>query len=118
MNLKGLIAILFASGLLAAALPLIAADAGGTTIYDGQLATELIVHHSGAPPLLEITRTNNLIRVSWPAAAGCFRLEATESGGASSVWQVVEAPRVIMDGRVTVERPTPSSQEWFRLRKD
>jgi hypothetical protein len=53
-------------------------NAGGSTIYSGQLATELRVRPIGEMPRLTVERRNGEIRVTWAPPAPCYVLQAAE----------------------------------------
>jgi hypothetical protein len=90
-------------------------NAGGNTIYSGQLATELRIDQLGTLPKLEVLRTKEEIQISWPATATCFQLEATESLG--SEWLVPSEQPETQNGRAILNLPTGGVSRFFRLRQ-
>lgn len=88
-------------------------DAGGLTIYSGQLATELIVEPLGAPPRLMIMHSNSVVRVAWPVWATCYTLESSDAIG--NLWLAVTNEAVdVMDWR-TISVPVTDGRRFFRL---
>jgi hypothetical protein len=92
-------------------------NAGGNTIYFGQLAVELVVAPWINPPRMEITRTDNFVRISWPAAAQDFVLESLFNLASGADWLAVEAEPFEEDGQMQVILPATFSRQWFRLRR-
>jgi hypothetical protein len=90
-------------------------DAGGATIYDGQLATELIVQNLAEPPRLALERRDNGVLVSWPASAGCYALESSEELGETNWTGVSATPAVSNDWNILL-LPAEQCRQWFRLR--
>lgn len=88
-------------------------DAGGFTMYSGQLASELIVEPLGAPPRLVITHANSMVRLSWPLWAGCYALESTDAG--ADAWFAVTNEPVDATGWRSVTLPTAEPVRLFRL---
>jgi hypothetical protein len=88
-------------------------DAGGFTVYDGQLASELIVERLGEPPRLSIAQTNSTVRLTWQASANCYRLEATEA--LNGLWTSVTNEPEIGPLWQTVSLPHTNGFSFFRL---
>jgi hypothetical protein len=91
-------------------------DAGGRTIYWGQLATELLVQPR-PPPRLDIRWQGGLVELSWPAPATGFALEAAAGLVSEPVWVPVDEPPVESGGRLCVSLPATAEANWFRLRR-
>lgn len=90
-------------------------NAGGSTIYSGQLATELIVDSRGTLPKLEVARANAEVRISWPAIAPCFRLESTETLGGE--WLPTDGQSEFYDGKMIMHLSATNQARFFRLRQ-
>jgi len=92
-------------------------NAGGLTIYSGQLATELLVHALGPRPTLLVRRQAGAVQLSWPSRAGCYTLEAADEAGAAGNWlPVAESPQATND-LFTLSLPTTGTARFFRLVK-
>ena len=85
-------------------------NAGGATIYSGQLATQLTVTAVTAPPRLEIIRLKDGAQILWPQSATCFQLETAERLHAE--W--IPAPET--NGTI-LPFPTTGPSRFFRLRQ-
>jgi hypothetical protein len=92
-------------------------NAGGSTIYSGQLAVELVVATRNNPPTMRIIQMGSFVRLSWPAAARDFVLECSSSLAPDTDWQTVEAEPLEEDGQMQVILPATFSSQWFRLRR-
>jgi hypothetical protein len=90
-------------------------NAGGSTIYSGQLATELIVDTLGTLPKLEVARANAELRISWPAIAPCFQLEGTETLDAE--WLPVDGQSELKNGKMVLQLSATNQARFFRLRQ-
>jgi hypothetical protein len=90
-------------------------NAGGQTIYSGQLATALSVQALGEPPRIQIRRSALNVCLSWPSAAGCYRLESADDLFSPSAWSpVMEAP--LVEAELTqLCIPAPAARRWYRL---
>jgi hypothetical protein len=91
-------------------------DSGGSTIYDGQLAAELIVQPMMLP-ILAIRRIGDTLELSWPSSANGFELEAAEVIASLSTWSPVGADPVLEGTRFRVSLPFAGPAQWFRLKK-
>ncbi len=85
-------------------------NAGGMTIYSGQLATELTVDSLGGLPQVGITRTEGELQVDWGAAPPCFQLETTERLGGEWLPSTANSNRLL---RLPPDEPS----RFFRLRQ-
>lgn len=92
-------------------------NAGGSTIYSGQLAVELVVAPQIKLPTLHIARTGGLIRLSWPVSAADFVLEYSLNLAPDADWFEVEAEPFEDNGQMQVILPATFSRQWFRLRR-
>lgn len=92
-------------------------NAGGSTIYSGQLAVELVVAPRIDPPPLYIGRTGGLVRLSWPVSAADFVLEYSFNLTPGADWFAVEAEPFEENGRMQVILPATFGRQWFRLRR-
>jgi hypothetical protein len=94
------------------------ADAGGATIYWGQLATELIVRPVLTdPPTLLIEWREGNVQLSWPAQAGCFNVQMSPDLSSSSNWSTLSATADFIDGTNRLTLPATEQTQWFRLCK-
>jgi probable HAF family extracellular repeat protein len=69
------------------------------------------------PPCLTISRAANRVILLWETNASGFVLEQTSSLSASSVWNVVSAPAVVLGDQYVVTNSVTQSPGFFRLRK-
>jgi hypothetical protein len=92
-------------------------NAGGSTIYSGQLAVELIVAPRINSPPLHVTREGSFVRISWPASAQNFVLEYALSLAPNADWFPVEVEPFEEDGFKQVVLPATFTRQWFRLRR-
>lgn len=92
------------------------ANAGGQTIYSGQLAAELDALPLGDPPRLEVQRSATEVCLTWPATAGCFRLESSANVGSPFGWSPIEEPPVVENGLCRLCLPAAGAARWFRLK--
>jgi hypothetical protein len=90
-------------------------NAGGSTIYDGQLAMEFVVREIIELPELKIQRLNHQVRVSWPATAKDFQLECAISLSPPVTWAPVEEDIIDDNGTFTATLPTRAAATWLRL---
>ena len=88
-------------------------DAGGFTIYSGQVATELLIEPRGTPPRLFITRSNSTVRVTWPAWESCYTLESTDS--LTGDWLPVTNNSSVDGEWRSISVPAVESLRFFRL---
>ncbi len=93
------------------------ANAGGSTIYSGQLAVELVVAPRINPPRLNMVWTTGFVRLSWPVAAREFVLESSFNLAPGADWLAVEIEPFEEDGQMQVILPATFSRQWFRLRR-
>lgn len=95
-------------------------NAGGLTIYSGQLATELVVQPIPQPPVLpalRIARGNHTVELTWPASASGFVLEYAFDLSPGAEWFPVEVEAVELNGTNQVVLPNSFTRQWFRLRR-
>lgn len=85
-------------------------NAGGQTIYSGQLATELRVERMGNLPAIEMRQ----LRLSWPVQAGCYALEYND-GDAWDTWPISSENAVVENGRAWMPISVTNSTRFFRL---
>ena len=90
-------------------------NAGGSTVYSGELAVELLV--ADTPPRMEIVGLGSMILLSWPATARDFILEYSFHLGTGAAWLPVEAEPFEQDGRIEVLLPIDFIGQFFRLRR-
>ena len=93
-------------------------NAGGQTIYSGQLAAELAVQSVGGVPRLDIRRTTAEICLSWPEAVGCYTLESCSIGDSMLDWLPVTDLPILENGLNQLCLPAADSTRWYRLRKE
>jgi hypothetical protein len=89
-------------------------DAGGSTIYDGQLATELLVT---PPPSLVIDRLPDQVIVSWQDAPSGIVLEAANQPTPDASWLTVVAEPSDTNGVRRARLSATGPARYFRLRK-
>ena len=92
-------------------------DAGGATVYWGQLATELIVLTVTTPPQLAVEWHEGDVQLSWPGSAGCFKIESTPELRSVSDWSVLDIQPRFFDGTNWLTLSVADGTQWFRLRK-
>jgi hypothetical protein len=92
-------------------------NAGGSTIYSGQLATELLVRPWIEVPCLDIRRSNGMVELRWPAGARDFQLEFS-FGLARAAWVPVELDTTEENGWNKLALPATLVQQFFRLKRD
>jgi hypothetical protein len=92
-------------------------NAGGSTIYSGQLATELVVQPIIESPELRIGRNDHTVRLTWPASANGFVLEYAFDLSPGAEWLPVEIEPEEVNGFKQVVLPVPFTRQWFRLRR-
>lgn len=92
-------------------------NAGGSTVYSGQLAVELVVAPRINPPPLYIARTGGSIRLSWPVSAADFVLEYSFNFTPDTDWFAAEAEPFEDNGQMHVLLPASFSRQGFRLRR-
>jgi uncharacterized delta-60 repeat protein len=69
---------------------------------------------SSAPPL-NITRSNALMKISWPASAAAFSLQESTNLSPASSWTLVPQPVTTNSGQNSVMVPASSGTRFFRL---
>jgi len=90
-------------------------NAGGLTIYSGQLATELLVQALGTRPTLLVRLQAHTIHLSWSSRAGCYTLESADGPGPVCNWlPVAESPQATND-LFSLSLPTTGTTRFFRL---
>jgi hypothetical protein len=92
-------------------------NAGGQTIYSGQLATELKIDPLGELPQLTVVPSGTDLNLLWPASAACYGLEACDGISASAVWTPVDTVPVVENGLNRLLISATNSARWFRLKK-
>jgi hypothetical protein len=90
-------------------------NAGGSTVYSGELAVELLV--AIPPPRMEIVSLGSAVLLSWPVAARDFTLEYAFNLTVSAQWLPVDAEPFEQDGRIEVLLPIEFTRQFFRLRR-
>jgi len=91
-------------------------NAGGLTIYSGQLATELFVTPL---PQLRIHALATQVEVSWPASLNGVVLESTPRLGTLAVWSPVDgAPEGEGSWKKLNLPNSDAAQRFFRLRME
>lgn len=93
-------------------------NAGGQTIYSGQLATELKVQTLSGFPSLDIRQTSSQVCLSWPERAGCFAVESCADMTSLSNWQPVPDLPARENGLNHLCLPATNTTRWFRLTKE
>ncbi len=92
-------------------------NAGGQTIYSGQLAAELAVTPLGELPRLTVERSGSDIKLRWPASLACYALETSNDISSSNNWSSVELLPSAENGTNHVLLSATNSARWFRLSK-
>jgi hypothetical protein len=70
----------------------------------------------GALPALAISRTNEVLTLSWPSWASNFvAQEAYSLESSSLIWTNVPVPPVQTNGQNVLQLPAPSTTRFFRL---
>ena len=87
---------------------------GGSTIYSGQLATELLVEPL---PQLRIERITNRVDLAWPAVLDGFALEASGELRTKIAWSPVSGTSAVSNGWRRMSFPPLPGAQFFRLRK-
>jgi len=85
-------------------------------VYDEALSQSQIIAIMIPPPVLQIVRQGDQLRISWPTRAGDFLLEACAGTPESAAWQPVEGTLVRSHDawQTTVNNASPAC--FFRLR--
>jgi hypothetical protein len=91
------------------------ADAGGSTIYSGQIAAELMVRPLIELPRLVIRRSGLYVDVLWPAEAVGFELEFSSDLALLASWHHVEIDPEEAGGWKKVTLPATGARRFFRL---
>ena len=89
-------------------------DAGGLTIYHGQLATELLVERLSDPPRLSIRPSDAGVHLAWPSWARCYELESTAA--LHGTWDTVTNEVTADFALRHVTLPVTNNARFFRLR--
>jgi hypothetical protein len=76
---------------------------------------ELLGYPPEALPHLQVESLGDALRLSWPAWAAGFTLQASPSLGSQAVWTAVPGPVSIREGQATVLLPRPLAARFFRL---
>ena len=92
-------------------------NAGGQTIYSGQLATELKVDALGELPKLTVLSAGPDIKLLWPASLTCYSLEACHDLRSAAAWAPVDQLPVVENGLNQVLLSLTNAARWFRLKK-
>jgi len=92
-------------------------SAGGSTIYSGQLATELLVRPWIELPCLQIRPLNGTLELRWPNWAEDFQLEFSRRLEAAA-WIPLELDVTEENGWKKLTLPTVAAQQFFRLKRD
>jgi hypothetical protein len=90
-------------------------NAGGNTIYSGQLATELFVRTVPASPRLTCVPIAGGIELSWPDSAEGFILETATDYSSSSAWSPVPFAPQHQGGAYRVTLPIGAVPNFYRL---
>lgn len=67
------------------------------------------------PVVLQVSTSNNLVILTWPASATNFVLEASETAGAGSFWTPLTNTTVTISNRFRLALSTNRSAAFFRL---
>ena len=88
-------------------------NAGGSTIYSGQLACELVVEPR---PVLRIERApGGAVAITWPATVTGYTLEAAPSPAANSPWLAAGGVVTTNAGWNGAVVPSSAAAQFFRL---
>jgi len=68
-------------------------------------------------PALEIVLIDDHVRISWPDPSPGFSLQTTDSLGSGAAWTLVPDLPVSIGGRLRVNLPVGSGNQFYRLRK-
>lgn len=71
------------------------------------------------PPasLLQVTRSDNQVRLSWPAILGGYVLEASNLLPPTEAWELITNSPVLIDGQNTLNFTVSGPDRYYRLRK-
>jgi hypothetical protein len=70
-----------------------------------------------APPVLSAQLSQGQLVISWPAAAGGFQLESTQTPELTNSWNVVATTPTLQEGAFQVPVATNGTSSFFRLNK-
>lgn len=76
-----------------------------------------IVDAPSSPPVVQITRSGDVVTLSWPIAATGFDLEAAHDATNLSGWAKVSAPRTTVGDRNVASVEIGTAPQFFRLKK-
>jgi hypothetical protein len=77
-----------------------------------------VVKIEEAPPVVvQISRSGNVVIISWPVTAGGFNLEVSDSAAPAPNWSPELNAPAIVAGQNVVTIEIGSSPKFFRLRK-
>jgi hypothetical protein len=93
-------------------------NAGGMTIYSGQVASELVVQPLGELPRLDIRRTAVGICLTWPESLACYTLESSDDISSPFNWSAVRDEPVVENGSWRLSVPVVGARRWYRLKKE
>jgi len=88
---------------------------GGSTIYCGELATELLVQPVSPPPQLQVWLRAGAIQVSWPDTTLSLKLQSADACSPGADWKAV-SPMPEREGSVwRVLLPVTFDAQFYRL---
>jgi hypothetical protein len=92
-------------------------NAGGSTIYDGELAIEFVARPLIELPELKIRRLSGQVEISWLASARDFQIEYAISLAPPIAWAPLAEDVIEQNGTCTVILPRITAEMWLRLKK-
>jgi hypothetical protein len=93
-------------------------NAGGQTIYSGQVATALSVQPISELPRIDILRSASGVCLSWPTSAGCYQLEYCEDLFSPGAWWPVKGTPLVEVERTRLCIDEADVRRWYRLTKE
>jgi hypothetical protein len=92
-------------------------NAGGLSLYSGQLATELLVTPLAPRPILIARRQADAVQLLWPGRASCYMLQAADEPGPAAQWLPVASAPHLTNDLFTLSLPPDAATGFFRLVK-
>ena len=89
---------------------------GGSYTLDGGFWGIIAAVQTPGSPLLSVTRSNNFVIISWPDTATGFQLQNNPNLGVTNGWTNVLQSLVTNGGQVSLSLPSPTGNNFYRLR--
>ncbi len=90
---------------------------GGNFILDGGFWGIIAAVQTPGSPVLKVTLSNNFVIVSWPDSASGFQLQNNNDLTVTNGWSNVPENFATNGGRVLLTLPSPTGNNFYRLRK-